>query len=216
MTANTDEPGQPVLLRCNEFCDSEREPVLLPVGEVSEGATRGLELHWVSNACQSRAILTEFNRSFNSETGFAEVGPIYETQENQEAQPFLIAEGPVVLGGGSFCLRRIIDQSEVFSFTWLWTFPSARGQGIYSVMHPVFLKRFGRFYPERPLSDGMRKLLDRIDKAMLAYSDEGLPMKECYWCDVPIFLDEQLYSLPHNGNTIYYHLACLPKQRKVH
>ncbi len=208
MTANTEDPEPPVLMRCNASCNSEREPVVLPVGELSEGATRGLELHWVSNACQSRAIFTALNRSFNSETGFAEVGPIYEMQEKQEAQPFLIAEDSLVLGGGSFCLRMPAQGDTVFSFQWVWLFPATRGQGMYPAIQPHLKKRFGTFYAEQPLSSRMESLLPLIDKEILCFSQSGLAMGTCPKCQNITFLSQNPGSGEINGQLAYWHMVC--------
>lgn len=117
---------------------------------------------WVSPKWKHLEIYRRAS-AFRREFGFDFVQ--WESSEGDpdpHAQGFLLTDGKnVILGAAAFRWREPQDTADrpFWGLQWVWVCPSARRNGLLSSRWAMFRARFGNFFVEGPVSEGMQRFL---------------------------------------------------------
>jgi hypothetical protein len=113
---------------------------------------------WMHTAVYGRAKL--FKREFHYD--FVHWSPNGEREADVVGFLFTdpMEDGRIV-GACCFRLRDRADGSKIWSMDWVWLAPGARRTGLLNARWPGFLREFGAFHVERPLSNAMEAFLAR-------------------------------------------------------
>ena len=171
---------------------------------------KNFELHWVTNYCGNRKLLTQIYRAFNFETRAVGALIDFETVDiDLYTKTFLILDEQLVVGGGSFYLHQY--EEAVWCFQWLWLHPAYRRLSIYKSLHIYLRKKFGRFYAEPPLSREMSSFLRKHDIELWNIAQSNHKMGDCSKCRLPVMTNELHVPTGVATSLKYQHLDCQPK-----
>jgi hypothetical protein len=134
-----------------------------------------LEMVDVFTKTRNRRALTQIARYFRKEFGydftqFCEVPCRNETLENTVGYIFPSDQisrfgDPLAAGGCCFRLRTDIVAKDYWALQWVWLHPYERNRGLLTKVWPEFVRVFGDFHVEHPLSPAMRAFLEKQKNA---------------------------------------------------
>lgn len=111
---------------------------------------------WLSPRWKHRQMYLRA-RAFRNEFGYDFIQWADGIEKDENAHGFLFHEDGVIIGACAFRRRR-----DHWGMQWIWLAPQARRKGILTKWWPRFVKMFGNFDVEQPLSEAMTAFVKKM------------------------------------------------------